>query len=66
MYEDRLEAAHRRRLKGNDAYAARDYSQALAQYALAQDCLNEDFMMQVMICSPPVPAAATSLAYPHL
>ena len=46
MYEDRLEAAHRRRLAGNDLFAAKTYGQALSQYALAQDCLNEDFMMQ--------------------
>ena len=49
MYEDRLEAAHRRRLAGNQLFADAQHAQALAQYALAQDCLNEDFMMQVSL-----------------
>ena len=49
MYEDRLEAAHRRRLAGNQLFTDKQHAQALAQYALAQDCLNEDFMMQVTL-----------------
>lgn len=34
LYEERLEAAERRRKEGNDLFAASRYTEALAKYAL--------------------------------
>ena len=47
MYEDRLEAATRRRLKGNMLFQAGATRRALEQYALALACMDEDFLMQL-------------------
>lgn len=47
MYEDRLEAATRRRLKGNALFGEGGMQPALEQYALALACMDEDFLMQL-------------------
>jgi hypothetical protein len=36
FFEERLEAAERRRLDGNTLFAARQYKEALAKYALVR------------------------------
>ncbi|KAK9820125.1 hypothetical protein WJX72_006361 [[Myrmecia] bisecta] len=47
MYEERLEAAERRRLEGNDLFKTGDARAALGRYSIALSYLNEDFMMQL-------------------
>ena len=47
MYEERLEAAERRRLDGNALYAAGSSSQAMGKYAMGLSHLNEDLLMQL-------------------
>ena len=47
MYEDRLEAAERRRLDGNALFSAGSITEALAKYNMGLSHLNEDFLMQL-------------------
>lgn len=47
LYEERLEAAERRRLAGNDLFKEGRYKEALAKYAVALSFLDEDFLMQL-------------------
>ena len=47
MYEDRLEAAERRRLDGNALFAAGSATEALGKYAMGLSHMNEDFLMQL-------------------
>ena len=47
MYEDRLEAAERRRLEGNDLFAAGITREALSKYTMGLSHMNEDFLMQL-------------------
>lgn len=46
-YEERLEAADRRRLEGNAAYREGRYEDALTKYAAALSFVDEDMMMQL-------------------
>jgi hypothetical protein len=46
-YEERLEAAERRRLEGNAAFKAEEYSDALSRYRLALSFVDEELLMQV-------------------
>lgn len=47
LYEERLEAAERRRMEGNELYAQEDYEACLAKYVLGLNYFSEEFMMQV-------------------
>ncbi|KAK9836886.1 hypothetical protein WJX74_010450 [Apatococcus lobatus] len=47
LYEERLEAAERRRLEGNELFKAGQCRDALGKYALALSYVDEDFMMQL-------------------
>lgn len=47
LYEERLEAAARRRADGNAALAAGDAAGALAKYALSLSYMDDDFMFQL-------------------
>lgn len=40
LYEERLEAAERRRKEGNQLFAAGRYTEALAKYALVRNCTS--------------------------
>ncbi|KAL4443626.1 hypothetical protein ABPG75_011363 [Micractinium tetrahymenae] len=46
-FEERLEAAERRRADGNAAFSAGQYAEALGKYRLALSYLNEDVLMQL-------------------
>lgn len=46
-YEERLEAAQRRRLEGNDLHASGDFAGALAKYRMASSFLDEDLLIQL-------------------
>lgn len=46
-YEERLEAAKRRRLEGNDLYSSGQLQHAMGKYESALAFLDEDFMMQL-------------------
>jgi hypothetical protein len=46
-FEERLEAADRRRIQGNDLFRAGDAAGAAAKYGLALSFLDEDFLMQL-------------------
>ena len=45
-YEERLEAAERRRLEGNEAFRAGEDADALGKYAMGLSYTNEDFLLQ--------------------
>ncbi len=47
LYEERLEAAERRRMEGNELYAAEQYEECLSKYVLGLNYFSEEFMMQV-------------------
>lgn len=47
VYEERLEAAERRRLEGNQLFTAGGTSEALGKYAMGLSYLNEDLLMQL-------------------
>eukprot|EP00879_Flechtneria_rotunda_P005210 GHRR01005492.1.p1 GENE.GHRR01005492.1~~GHRR01005492.1.p1 ORF type:complete len:384 (+),score=144.45 GHRR01005492.1:94-1245(+) len=47
LYEERLEAAERRRLEGNQLFADGKYTEALGKYAMALSYCDEDFMLQL-------------------
>eukprot|EP00882_Tetradesmus_deserticola_P015422 GHRQ01016433.1.p1 GENE.GHRQ01016433.1~~GHRQ01016433.1.p1 ORF type:complete len:408 (+),score=180.53 GHRQ01016433.1:412-1635(+) len=47
LYEERLEAAERRRKEGNVLFAAGKHTEALAKYAMALSYCDEDFMLQL-------------------
>lgn len=47
LFEERLEAAERRKMEGNALFADGKYKEALAKYALAMSYCDEDFMMQL-------------------
>lgn len=42
LFEERLEAAERRRLEGNALFAESKYKEALAKYALVRDIPGSD------------------------
>lgn len=46
-YEERLEAAERRRAEGNEAYKAGRYEEALGRYSVALSFVDEDLMIQL-------------------
>ena len=66
MYEDRLEAATRRRLKGNVSFQAGAVRPALEQYALALGCMDEDFLMQLEGVLDGCAAAAVAVPGPTI
>jgi tetratricopeptide (TPR) repeat protein len=47
MFEERLEAAQRRKAEGNAAHAAGQSEQALSSYRLASSFITEDLLMQL-------------------
>ena len=47
LYEDRLEAAERRRLDGNALFASGNTTEALGKYSLGLSHLSEDLLMQL-------------------
>lgn len=47
LYEERLEAAERRRQRGNSQFQRGEYKAALGTYAMALSYIDEDFMMQL-------------------
>jgi hypothetical protein len=47
LFEERLEAAERRRLDGNGLFSSGRWSEALGKYSLALSHVDEDLMMQV-------------------
>eukprot|EP00775_Hariotina_reticulata_P007506 gene7506-7716_t len=47
LFEERLEAAERRRLEGNALFADGKFTEALGKYALALSYCDEDFMLQL-------------------
>lgn len=47
LFEERLEAAERRRLEGNTLFAEGKLVEALGKYAMALSYTDEDFMMQL-------------------
>lgn len=47
VYEERLEAAERRRLEGNQLFTAGSTVEALGKYAMGLSYLNEDLLMQL-------------------
>lgn len=47
VYEERLEAAERRRHEGNDLFGAGSTSEALGKYAMGLSYLNEELLMQL-------------------
>ena len=47
LFEERLEAAERRRLDGNAHFKAGNTTDALGKYAMALSYLNQDFMFQL-------------------
>ena len=46
-FEERLEAAERRRADGNEAYKAGRYEEALGRYSVALSFVDEDLMIQL-------------------
>lgn len=46
-FEERLEAADRRRAQGNEFFKGGDSAGAAAKYGLALSFLDEDFLMQL-------------------
>jgi len=47
FFEERLEAAERRKEAANKVYAAQDYGQAMQAYTIALSYVNEDFAFQL-------------------
>eukprot|EP00877_Chromochloris_zofingiensis_P010211 jgi/Chrzof1/5443/Cz16g03080.t1 len=47
LFEERLEAAERRRRDGNALFQDGQYTEALGKYAMALSFVDEDFMMQL-------------------
>ncbi|WIA11718.1 hypothetical protein OEZ85_011813 [Tetradesmus obliquus] len=47
LYEERLEAAERRRKEGNALFGEGKFTEALAKYAMALSYCDEDFMLQL-------------------
>lgn len=47
MFEDRLEAAERRRLEGNRLFQSQNWVDALGKYSMALSYMNHDFMFQL-------------------
>lgn len=46
-YEERLEAAERRRLEGNEAFKAGNYQESIQKYSAALAFISEDLMLQL-------------------
>lgn len=63
LFEDRLEAAERRRLEGNRLFQARDFTEALGRYAMALSYMGQDFMFQLQ---PPHEEMAQAVRLPVL
>jgi len=66
LFEERLEAAERRRLRGNARFAAGDLPAALSCYAFALSYVDDDLLMQLEEGTPHLKAAEAVLAPTHL
>lgn len=47
LFEERLEAAERRRIDGNELFKAGSTTEALGKYAMALSYMDQDFMFQL-------------------
>jgi tetratricopeptide (TPR) repeat protein len=66
LFEERLEAAERRRLRGNARFAEGDVAGALSCYAFALSYVDDDLLMQLEEGTPHLRAAEAVLAPTHL
>ncbi len=65
LFEDRLEAAERRRAEGNALFKAGDGEMALRRYHLALSYLDADLLMQLESLERAVEGAAQDLERDH-
>jgi hypothetical protein len=49
LFEERLEAAERRRKEGNVLFQREEIADALGKYSMSLSYLNQDFMFQLQV-----------------
>ena len=54
LFEERLEAAERRRKEGNELFQRKESADALGKYSMALSYMDQDFMFQLEVAFLPL------------